>query len=47
VVAAISMVGPTARVVGEHETSHVSVLMTGARRLADAISKGEYALNNR
>jgi DNA-binding IclR family transcriptional regulator len=44
VVAAISMVGPTARVVGEHEVGHVSTLAAGARKITDAIGKGEYAL---
>jgi DNA-binding IclR family transcriptional regulator len=47
VVAAISMVGPSTRVIGEHETNHVSVLMAGARKITEAISKGEYALDNR
>jgi DNA-binding IclR family transcriptional regulator len=47
VVAAISMVGPTARVVGEHETNHVTVLMAGARRITEAITRGEYALGSR
>jgi DNA-binding IclR family transcriptional regulator len=46
-VAAISMVGPTSRVVGEHEAHHVSILQAGARRLADAIGTGEYALSRR
>jgi DNA-binding IclR family transcriptional regulator len=45
VVAAISMVGPTARVVGVHEAHHVSVMQAGARRLCDAINRGEYALS--
>jgi len=43
-VAAISMVGPTSRVVGEHEVSHVTVLTAGARRLTEALARGEYAL---
>lgn len=47
VVAAISMVGPTSRVVGEHEVGHVTVLTAGARRLADALARGEYALTAR
>jgi len=47
VVAAISMVGPSSRVIGEHETNHVNVLMAGARKITDAISKGEYALDDR
>ena len=33
VVAAISMVGPTPRVVGDHEGDHVRILKAGARRL--------------
>jgi DNA-binding IclR family transcriptional regulator len=47
VVAAISMVGPTARVVGEHEAHHVSVLHAGARTLGEAIGRGEYELRRR
>jgi DNA-binding IclR family transcriptional regulator len=47
VVAAISMVGPTTRVVGEHEARHVSVLQAGARKLTEAIGRGEYALRRR
>jgi DNA-binding IclR family transcriptional regulator len=47
VVAAISMVGPTARVVGEHEAHHASVLQAGARKLSAAIEKGEYSLRRR
>ena len=44
VVAAISMVGPTVRVVGDHEIHHVAVLQAGARKLASSIATGEYAL---
>ena len=44
VVAAISMVGPTVRVVGDHETHHVAVLQAGARTLASSIGRGEFAL---
>jgi DNA-binding IclR family transcriptional regulator len=47
VVAAISVVGPTARVVGEHEVGHVSTMLAGARRITEAIGKGEYALGVR
>jgi DNA-binding IclR family transcriptional regulator len=47
VVAAVSMVGPTARVVGDHEHQHVEVLMAGARRVGDAITAGEYAVGSR
>ena len=47
VVAAISMVGPTIRVVGDHEEHHVAVLRAGAVRLTEAIGRGEYALRRR
>jgi DNA-binding IclR family transcriptional regulator len=44
VVAAISMVGPTSRVVGDHETHHVRVLHAGARRLGEAIAQGGFTV---
>ena len=44
VVAAISMVGPTPRVVGDHETRHTRILKAGARRLTQAISEGGYTV---
>jgi DNA-binding IclR family transcriptional regulator len=44
VVAAISMVGPTPRVVGDHEARHVRILKAGARRLTEAIAEGGYAI---
>jgi DNA-binding IclR family transcriptional regulator len=47
VVAAISMVGPTPRVVGDHETRHVRTLKAGARRLSEAITKGGYTVRRR
>jgi DNA-binding IclR family transcriptional regulator len=47
VVAAISMVGPTARVVGDHEAHHLSVLQAGALKLGTSIEKGEYSLRRR
>jgi DNA-binding IclR family transcriptional regulator len=47
VVAAISMIGPTARVVGEHEAHHAGVLQAGARKLSASIEKGEYSLRRR
>jgi DNA-binding IclR family transcriptional regulator len=47
VVAAISMVGPTARVVGDHEAHHAALLLVGARRLTEAIQSGAYALRRR
>jgi DNA-binding IclR family transcriptional regulator len=47
VVAAISMIGPTARVMGDHEPRHTSVLLAGARKLGESIGKGEYSLRRR
>ena len=47
VVAAISMIGPTARVMGDHEPHHTSVLLAGARKLGESIEKGEYSLRRR
>ena len=47
VVAAISMVGPTSRVIGEHEPRHIELLQAGAKKLSEAIGKGEYALKRR
>jgi IclR family KDG regulon transcriptional repressor len=47
VVAAISMIGPTTRLVGDHEAHHVSVLHAGARKLSDSIEKGEFSLRRR
>jgi DNA-binding IclR family transcriptional regulator len=47
VVAAISMVGPTARVVGEHEARHTAILHAGARTLTEAIGAGLYAIRRR
>jgi IclR family KDG regulon transcriptional repressor len=44
VVAAISLVGPTARVVGEYERRHVDVLTAGARNVTAAITAGDVAL---
>jgi DNA-binding IclR family transcriptional regulator len=47
VVAAISMVGPSARVVGDHEAHHTGVLLVGARRLTESIQSGAYAIRRR
>jgi DNA-binding IclR family transcriptional regulator len=47
VVAAISMVGPTSRVVGDHETRHIRILKAGARRLTEAIAGGGYTVRPR
>ena len=47
VVAAISMVGPTARVAGDTEVSNVAALHDGARRLSEALEMGDYRLPRR
>jgi DNA-binding IclR family transcriptional regulator len=47
VVAAISMIGPTIRLIGDHEAHHVSVLQAGARSLSESIEKGEFSLRRR
>jgi DNA-binding IclR family transcriptional regulator len=47
VVAAISMVGPTARVLGDNEAGHLGILQVGARRLTEAIGAGRYAVPRR
>jgi DNA-binding IclR family transcriptional regulator len=47
VVAAISMIGPTTRLIGDHEARHVSVLQASARKLSDWIEKGEFSLRRR
>ena len=47
VVAAISMVGPTARVLGDHEARHTAILQAGARKLSEAIGSGQYAIRRR
>ena len=47
VVAAISMVGPSTRVVGEHEVRHVAILQAGARKLGEAVTRGDYTLRRR
>ena len=38
------MVGPTVRVVGDHETHHAGVLQAAAVKLGASIAKGEYTL---
>jgi len=47
VVAAISMIGPTTRLIGDHEAHHVNVLQAAARRLSESIEKGEFSLRRR
>jgi hypothetical protein len=41
------MIGPTTRLLGDHEAHHVSVLQAGARRLSESIEKGEFSLRRR
>jgi hypothetical protein len=38
------MVGPTPRVVGDHEPRHARILKAGARRLTEAIADGGYTI---
>jgi DNA-binding IclR family transcriptional regulator len=47
VVAAISMVGPTLRVTGDTESSNVTTLKAGARRLTELLELGDYRLPRR
>ena len=47
VVAAISMVGPTARIAGSAESRHVATLTAGARQLTASLASGEYRLSSR
>lgn len=47
VVAAISMVGPTSRVIGDSESNHVSLLNAGARKLSELLELGDYRLPRR
>jgi hypothetical protein len=34
-------------VVGEHEARHVSILQAGARKLSEAVARGDYTLRRR
>jgi len=47
VVAAISVAGPTSRVVGEHMTHHAALLSAAALRVTEALVAGQFALPNR
>jgi DNA-binding IclR family transcriptional regulator len=47
VVAAISMVGPTMRVVGDNEASNVATLQAAARKLGEVLDLGDYRLPRR
>jgi hypothetical protein len=41
------MVGPTRRVVGDHESDHARILKAGAGRLTRAIADGGYTVGGR
>ncbi len=47
VVAAISLIGPTARVIGDREVQIVHVLQMGAKHLTDTIASGEFTVRMR
>ena len=47
VVAAISMVGPTSRVIGDSESSNVTTLQAAARKLSELLELGDYRLPRR
>jgi DNA-binding IclR family transcriptional regulator len=47
VVAAISMVGPTSRIIGSSETSNVATLKAAARKLTELLELGDYRLPRR
>lgn len=47
VVAAISMIGPTSRIIGASETSNVATLKTAARKLTELLELGDYRLPRR
>lgn len=47
VVAAISMVGPSARIVGQHEARNVKALQEAAAALTEALGSGSYTLERR
>ena len=47
VVAAISMIGPTSRVIGDSESSHVTTLQAAARKLSELLELGDYRLPRR
>ncbi len=44
VIAAISTAGPTARLLGDHETHHVRLMLNAARQLTNALAAGAYTL---
>jgi DNA-binding IclR family transcriptional regulator len=44
VIASISTAGPTARLLGDHETHHVRLMLNAGRQLTNALAAGAYTL---
>ncbi len=44
VIAAISTAGPTARLLGDHESHHVRLMLNASRQLTNALAAGAYTL---
>ena len=44
VIAAISTAGPTGRLLGDHESHHVRLMLNAGRQLTNALAAGAYAL---
>jgi DNA-binding IclR family transcriptional regulator len=44
VIAAISTAGPTGRLLGDHETHHVRLMLNAGRQLTNALAAGAYTL---
>ncbi|MEP7114336.1 MAG: IclR family transcriptional regulator [Ilumatobacteraceae bacterium] len=44
VIAAISTAGPTGRLLGDHESHHVRLMLNAARQLTNSLAAGAYAL---
>ncbi|MEP7048502.1 MAG: IclR family transcriptional regulator [Ilumatobacteraceae bacterium] len=47
VIAAISTAGPTARLLGDHESHHVRLMLNAGRQLSNALAAGAYTLPRR
>jgi DNA-binding IclR family transcriptional regulator len=44
VIAAISTAGPTGRLLGDHESHHIRLMLNAGRQLTNALAAGVYAL---
>ena len=44
VIAAISTAGPTGRLLGDHESHHVRLMLNAARTLTNSLAAGVYAI---